>query len=149
MFKTALLAVLVILGLVAATAWHYRPQILDLLCGTTPPAPTAEIADALARGALPLDVRMYVETRKKGAELVPGAKNVPLLRLTRMLDELPRDRTIVTFCVSGKRAGKAADMLNARGFKALSGGGIANVRAILKGVESSLRERPQNRPRSR
>lgn len=78
-----------------------------------------------------LDVRMYVETRREGADLIPGAKNVPLLRLLWNLDELPRDRTIITHCVSGARAGKAADMLNARGFTALSGGGISNVEKIL------------------
>ena len=78
-----------------------------------------------------LDVRMYVETRKEGANLIPEARNIPLLRLLWHLDELPRDRTIITYCESGKRAGKVADMLNARGFTALSGGGILDLQKIL------------------
>ena len=74
---------------------------------------------------------MYVETRREDANLIPEASNIPLLRLLWNLEELPRDKTIITFCESGKRAGKAADMLNARGFTALSGGGIANLQSIL------------------
>ena len=131
MVKKILLVGAVLLVIAGAIAWHYRPQLLDLMCGTTPPAPTAQLKEALQNGALILDVRMYVETRKEGADLVPGAKNIPLLRLKSHMDELPRDKTIITFCMSGKRAGKAADMLNARGFKALSGGGIENVKQLL------------------
>ena len=67
--------------------------------------------------------------------MFPEAVNIPLLRLTSHLEELPRDRTIITFCESGKRAGKSADMLKARGFNALSGGGIANVERILEEVK--------------
>ena len=143
MRKNFLLGSLLALGLAALAGWHYRPQLLDLLCGTTPAAPRPEIQSALEQGALILDVRMYVETRKEGAELVPGAKNVPLLRLTRQLDEIPRDRPIVTFCASGKRAGKAADMLNARGFNALSGGGIADVQEILASIGPSVSSPPE------
>ncbi len=131
MLKKILLVCAVIPVIAGLIGWHYSPQLLDLMCGTTPPAPTAQLEEALKNGAVIVDVRMYVETRKEGADLVPGAKNIPLLRLTSLLDELPRDKTIITFCMSGKRAGKAADMLNARGFNALSGGGIENVKQIL------------------
>ena len=135
MFKKVLLALLLVVALGAVVGWHYRVQILDSMCGTTPPASDAQLKEALKNGAMILDVRMYVETRKEGANLVPGAMNIPLLRLTSHLDELPRDREIITFCVSGKRAGKSADMLKARGFQALSGGGIANVERILEEVK--------------
>ena len=122
------------LGVVALAGYHYRVEILDALCGTTPPAPRAQIEEALENNAMILDVRMYVETRKEGANIIPEAKNIPLLRLLWNLDELPRDRTIITYCESGKRAGKVADMLNARGFKAISGGGILNLQEILGGA---------------
>ena len=131
MINTVMLASVVVLVIGILIGWYYRVQILDFLCGTTPPAPTQQIKDALDNQAMLLDMRMYVETRKEGADLIPGAKNIPLLRLRWHFDELPRDKTIVTFCVSGKRAGKGADMLNSRGFKALSGGGISNVKTIL------------------
>ena len=122
------------LGVVIVAGYQYRVEILDALCGTTPPAPKAQIEEALENHALILDVRMYVETRKEGANLIPEAKNIPLLRLLWNLDELPRDRTIITYCESGKRAGKVADMLNARGFKAISGGGILNLQKVLSEV---------------
>ena len=133
MFRNTLLISMIILGIGALAGWQYRVELLDFLCGTTPPASTAQIEEALRHEAMLLDVRMYVETRKDGANLIPDARNIPLLRLTWNLDELPHDRTIITFCETGKRAGKAADMLNARGFKALSGGGISNVEGILNG----------------
>lgn len=122
------------LGAAIVAGYQYRVEILDALCGTTPPAPKAQIEEALENNALILDVRMYVETRKEGANLIREAKNVPLLRLLWNLDELPRDRMIITYCESGKRAGKVADMLNARGFKAISGGGILNLQKVLNEV---------------
>lgn len=131
MFNTILIASAVILVIGVLAGWHYRVQILDFLCGTTPPAPTEQLKEALDNHAMLLDMRMYVETRKEDADLIPGARNIPLLRLRWHFDELPRDKTLITFCVSGKRAGKGADMLNSRGFKALSGGGISNVKTIL------------------
>ena len=124
----------VVVVFIGVAGYQYRVEILDALCGTTPPAPRAQIEEALDNDAMILDVRMYVETRKEGANLISEAKNIPLLRLLWNLDELPRDRTIITFCESGKRAGKAADMLNARGFTALSGGGISNLQSILVAV---------------
>ena len=123
------------LGIVGIAGYQYRVELLDVLCGTTPPAPKAQIEEALENNAMILDVRMYVETRKEGANLIPEAKNIPLLRLLWNLDGLPRDRTIITYCESGKRAGKVADMLNARGFKAISGGGILNLQKILAGLK--------------
>ena len=124
----------VVVVFIGVAGYQYRVEILDALCGTTPPAPRAQIEEALDNDTMILDVRMYVETRKEGANLISEAKNIPLLRLLWNLDELPRDRTIITFCESGKRAGKAADMLNARGFTALSGGGISNLQSILVAV---------------
>ena len=146
MVKKVLLLILVILGLGALTGWLFRVEILDFMCGTTPPASTAQIKEALEGGAMLLDVRMYVETRKQDADLIPGAENTPLLRLPWLLDTLPRDQTIITFCVSGKRAGKAAGILTAHDFKALSGGGIAHMRKILRTIGPSPRDRPDDPP---
>mgnify|MGYP003572158695 FL=1 len=134
MFKKYFPIAAVVVVFIGVAGYQYRVEILDALCGTTPPAPRAQIEEALDNDAMILDVRMYVETRKEGANLMSEAKNIPLLRLLWNLDELPRDRTIITFCESGKRAGKAADMLNARGFTALSGGGISNLQSILVAV---------------
>ncbi len=135
MFRKYLPIAALALVIVAIAGYQYRVELLDALCGTTPPAPKAQIEEALENNAMILDVRMYVETRKEGANLIPEAKNIPLLRLLWNLDGLPRNRTIITYCESGKRAGKVADMLNARGFKAISGGGILNLQKILNEVK--------------
>jgi rhodanese-related sulfurtransferase len=137
--KKALVVTLVVAGVVAFVAWRWSPEIHDAMLAKRPPASTAEIAAALERGALILDVRMERETRKQGAELVPGATNISLFGLERRLDSLPRDRPIVTFCVTGGRAGKAAEILREHGFEALSGGGVADVRAILEGTDPARR----------
>jgi phage shock protein E len=131
--KKALVVTLVIVGVVAFLAWRFSPEIHDAMLAKRPPASTAEITAALERGALILDVRMERETREEGAELVPGAVNISLFSLEERLDSLPRDRPIVTYCVTGGRAGKAAELLREHGFEALSGGGIADVRAIVEG----------------
>ena len=62
----------------------------------------------------------------------PGATNVPLLRLKRHLNELPKNKTIVTYCGTGERAGKAKDILEAHGFHAVNGGSYAEVVKILE-----------------
>ncbi|GEM_PF-3521200 len=136
MFENYLLITVIILGIGILVVRQYRVEVLDFLCGNTPPASREKLEEALKNGAMILDVRMYIETHKDGADLIPEAKNIPLLRLLWNLEGLPRDRTIITFCRSGKRAGKVADMLNARGFTALSGGGISNVKKILKEMKS-------------
>jgi phage shock protein E len=130
--KKALVVTLVVVGVVAFAAWRFSPEIHDAMLAKRPPASTAEIAAALERGALILDVRMEHETREEGAELVPGAMNISLFSLEERLDSLPRDRPIITYCVTGGRAGKAAELLREHGFDALSGGGFADVRAIVE-----------------
>lgn len=88
-----------------------------------------EIAKWVKKDAFILDVRTTFEA-KKG--IAPGAINIPLwkLRLNRHLDELPHDKTIVTYCVTGERAGKAKDILEAAGFKAINGGSYVGILEI-------------------
>ncbi len=69
-------------------------------------------------GALILDVR----TPKEYAEgHVPGAVNISHDRLAARLSELDsdKDRPIVVYCRSGKRAGMAATVLEKAGFRNL------------------------------
>jgi phage shock protein E len=134
-FKKILVVTMVVVGVLAFGAWRFSPEIHDAMLAKRPPASTAEITAAIERGALILDVRMERETREPGADLVPGATNISLFSLEDRLDSLPRDRPIITYCVSGGRAGKAAEVLREHGFDALSGGGIANLRAIVEGAK--------------
>jgi|APLow6443716910_1056828.scaffolds.fasta_scaffold142237_2 rhodanese-related sulfurtransferase len=96
--------------------------------GTKSIRPPEEVADLIKNGALILDVRIGLEA-KKG--IVPGAKNINMLVLGRHLDELPRDRMIVTYCKTGGRAGKARDILKKHGFKAVNGGAYESVLKIV------------------
>ena len=107
-------------------------KLKKILCGTGSESisPEKEVAESIKSGAFILDVRTMMEA-KKG--VVPGATSIPLLRLKRHLDELPRNKTIVTYCGTGERAGKAKDILESAGFKVINGGAFTT---ILKIVES-------------
>ena len=51
---------------------------------------------------------------------VPGAVNVPHDQLASRLTEVPKDKDVVLYCKSGRRAGIAADVLAANGYTRLS-----------------------------
>ncbi len=51
---------------------------------------------------------------------VPGAVNVPYDQLASRLAEVPKDKDVVLYCKSGRRAGIAADVLAANGYQRLS-----------------------------
>jgi rhodanese-related sulfurtransferase len=64
-----------------------------------------------------LDVRTPEEF---AAGHVPGAVNISHEQLAARLAEVPRDKDVVLYCRSGKRAGMAADVLYANGYTRLS-----------------------------
>jgi len=61
-----------------------------------------------------LDVRSPDE-RQSG--FIPGSIHIPLDALRQRLDELPRDRDIITYCHSGQRSYFAARILTQRGYR--------------------------------
>ncbi len=72
-----------------------------------------------------LDVRSPAEHGEVGIE---GAKLIPLGMLREKLDELPRDKEIITFCKISLRGYEAQKILNAAGFeniKFMDGGILA------------------------
>ena len=73
-----------------------------------------------------LDVRQPFEL---AVEHLPGAVNIPLGELRDRLDELPRDREILTLCRSGQRAYYATRLLLQNGFRArnISGGMLSHA----------------------
>lgn len=105
-------------------------RLKKALCGSGAESvsPAKDVEQFLKRGAFILDVRTKMEA-KKG--LAPGATNIPLLRLKRHLDELPRSRVILTYCGTGERAGKARDILEAAGFNAVNAGGYERILKLL------------------
>ena len=86
--------------------------------------------DALANTKLPQEE--VAKLIKTGAFLV-DVRSKLVMRIKKHLNELPRDRTLVLFCGTGGRAGKAKEILDANGFKAVNGGGY---KVILKILES-------------
>ena len=82
------------------------------------------------RGATVIDVREvdeYIEAH------VPGVRLMPLGTIPDALDALPRDETLYVICRSGARSLRAADLLVANGFDAVSvaGGTMAWVESGL------------------
>ena len=51
---------------------------------------------------------------------VPGAINVPHDQVAARLAEIPKDKDVVLYCRSGRRAQAAADVLAAHGYKRLA-----------------------------
>jgi phage shock protein E len=91
--------------------------------------PPEEVEKLLKGGAFLVDVRSRLEA-KRG--MAPGATNIPLLKLKSHLNELPNDRTLVLYCGTGGRAGKAKEILEGCGFKAVNGGGYKTITKILR-----------------
>lgn len=81
------------------------------------PLSRAELIQRQQAGQAPflLDVRHADEFRDGH---VDGALNIPVEQLAERYTALgvPRDREIVVYCVSGRRAAKAQDILEARGY---------------------------------
>jgi phage shock protein E len=63
-----------------------------------------------------LDVRTHEEY---ASGHVPGAVNIPHDQLAARLAEVPKDREIVLYCRSGRRAMLAADVLAGNGYRDL------------------------------
>jgi len=107
---------------------------LDRVTGYVPPDTVAAYADenGQALRTLPMMNMDELECRRQDAGIqvvdvrsraeyreghVPGAVNVPHMRLPEQIGDLPRDKTLLVHCGSGQRASSAASLLNARGFE--------------------------------
>jgi NADPH-dependent 2,4-dienoyl-CoA reductase/sulfur reductase-like enzyme/rhodanese-related sulfurtransferase len=93
----------------------------DVASGDMPLAHWEGLSDGFV-----LDVRQPFEL---AVEHLPGAVNIPLGELRDRLDELPRDREILTLCRSGQRAYYATRLLLQNGFRArnISGGMLSHA----------------------
>jgi rhodanese-related sulfurtransferase len=82
----------------------------------------------LQKGDFILDVRTPAEYARGS---VPNAENIPVNDLRGRLDELPRDRTIHTYCGVGLRSYIAYRILEQNGFDARNlPGGYMTYRAV-------------------
>lgn len=101
-------------------------SVLARLLG--PPAARIEPQEAFRRQrddaaqVLMVDVRQPAEY---GSGTIPGATLIPLTELGQRMEELPRERRILTICRSGHRSLIAARRLNKAGYDVLDvAGGI-------------------------
>lgn len=87
--------------------------------GTIPPEDTRQ---KLAHGALIIDVRTMQEYQ---AGHIPGAINIPYDKINAAIEQmnLDKDREIITYCQSGRRANIAKSVLENAGFEHVFNGG--------------------------
>jgi rhodanese-related sulfurtransferase len=69
-----------------------------------------------------LDVREPKEIQELGS--IKGYVNIPLSQVESRLSEIPKDRTVVTACNRGVRAGKAAEILRKNGYNVVGACGL-------------------------
>lgn len=86
---------------------------------------TGDQARALvSAGAKLIDVRTVEEF---SAGHIEGAVNIPVQDLESRLAEVPKDRPVIVYCRSGKRAGMAAQTLVEKGYTQVNDlGGMGN-----------------------
>lgn len=82
---------------------------------SSPPVEEIDVTalDARAADALVLDVR---EPEEYAHGHVPGAVNLPQADLATRLDDVPRDRLVITVCQVGMRSLRAAQFLKQQGY---------------------------------
>lgn len=86
---------------------------------------TAELARRRGAGdAFILDVR---RTDEHGAARIPGALNIPHVRLAARLEELPKGQPILVHCLSGGRSSYAVALLQKMGYDATNIAGGFNA----------------------
>ena len=73
----------------------------------------SQVKERQAAGALLIDVRESFEYQDGHA---PGAKLVPLGKLSQHLPKLPKDREVLFICQSGSRSGAATSLAKRAGF---------------------------------
>lgn len=84
-----------------------------------------EVKDLLDKGAIHLvDVR---ESHEWAQGHIAGAKHLPLSELGRRAGELPTDKPVVLYCLSGGRSGQALAWCKSSGYAVEGhlGGGIS------------------------
>ncbi len=113
---------------------------------TTVPVPEVDLAALEARpaDAVVLDVR---EPGEFARGHVPGAINLPQADLATRLDDVPRDRPILTICQAGLRSLRAAQFLRQVGYEQVASvrGGTSAWMAAGKPVVTEAVTTPQPR----
>lgn len=117
-FPDARTLAVALVAILAVGAFACSDAATDPIAETEPTVTGEALAERLAAGATPLilDVRTPEEFQ---AGRVPGAINIPHTELAARLDELgpgARDREVVVYCESGRRAAVAEAVLRDAGY---------------------------------
>ncbi len=87
------------------------------------------LREAVKKDPFLVDVRTTAEF---DSGTVAGAINIPLDKLPQQLEKFTGKETIVVFCRSGNRSGKAKDILEQKGFRNIvNGGSWQNVKKVI------------------
>jgi len=89
----------------------------NILDGDVDVLHTEQLDHRLREGGLLLDVRTEAEFRRGH---IDGAVNIPIDDLRSRLEEIPRDRTLLVYCLTGIRSYYACRILRQVGFHALN-----------------------------
>lgn len=81
-----------------------------------------EIKQLMQEKVFLLDVRPAEEIAADGT--LKGYVNIPLNQLEDRLDEIPKDRRIITACAGGGRASRAAALLKSFGYNVVGACGL-------------------------
>jgi rhodanese-related sulfurtransferase len=92
--------------------------------------PKVDLKEVLTKGATILDVR---STGEYASGHIKGSLNIPLDQLEQKLGKLPKDKAIITCCLSGARSGRAVDILKSKGMEAYNGGGWSSLNSLVRG----------------
>ena len=82
------------------------------------------------------DEAMIVDVRTQGEYLmghIKGSINIPLGCLRQRMNELKKEKPIITCCRSGGRSSMAKGLLAASGYKVYNGGGWQGLQNRIKG----------------
>ena len=82
--------------------------------------PSVDLADLAKKGAQLVDVRTKAEY---ASGHIKGSLNIPLDQLSQRLNQLKKDKPIITYCASGIRSGSARRLLRSQGFTEVYNGG--------------------------
>jgi len=111
-----LLATLLLLGLVACggtTATPDAPAEVD-------PAELPQVVDAETVASIQDDPEVVLidvrEPEEYAAGHIPGVTLIPMGEVPERLDEIPTDKTVITYCRSGNRSGQVMQFLQQQGY---------------------------------
>jgi phage shock protein E len=107
-------AVLLLLGSLGATVACSRDD------GTASAAtPVRDPHRVVAEGGTLVDVRTPEEF---AARHIDGARNIPVDEIAQRTGEIPRDKPVVVYCLSGGRSAHAAKVLRGAGYDVIDVG---------------------------